>query len=361
MDLMRDFKRPDIAQQISRKIYSEVGSRRFKIMEVCGGQTHTIYKYRLKEWLPESLKLVSGPGCPVCVTPISFIDKAVRLALEENVVMFTFGDLMRVPGTYMSLENARAEGADVRTVYSPLQAVNYAQTYPETEVVFLGIGFETTLPSIGLSVQNAAKRRMKNFSVMLSAKRVPPVLKALLSKQNVDLQGFITPGHVTAVTGTEAYDAICSEYRIPMVVGGFEPLDLLLAIYRLAQLLAVGSYKNVNAYTRVVRRKGNTKAQKIISDIFVSVDDELRGLGVVPQGGFCIHPDYHQFDTKCRFVMKAESKEPKGCICGQILSGMKEPSDCSLFRKKCTPDSPAGSCMVSSEGTCNAAYLYGEN
>ncbi len=358
MDLIKDFRRPDAARPISREINELIGNRNFKIMEVCGGQTHTIYKYRLKEILPESLKLVSGPGCPVCVTPINFIDRAVWLALEKQAVLHTFGDLMRVPGTGRSLEKARAEGAAVRAVYSPLQAIDYAQQHRKTEVVFLGIGFETTMPAVGLAIQKAAELHLDNFSVLLSGKRVPPVLKTLLSSEKIDLDGFITPGHVTAIIGTDAYEPLCAEYKVPMVVGGFEPLDLLLAIRMLARLLAKGKHANANAYTRVVKPGGNRKAQDILSTFFIPADDELRGLGVVPQGGFRIHPQYRHFDADCRFDITVESKEPKGCICGEILSGVKEPFDCNLFKKACTPDSPVGSCMVSNEGTCNAAYLY---
>jgi hydrogenase expression/formation protein HypD len=360
MDLSRDFKRPDCARQLSLRIHAAIGSRRFKIMEVCGGQTHTIYKYRLQELLPEELRLVSGPGCPVCVTPISFIDKAVRLALEHGVALFTFGDLLRVPGTSQSLEQVRAAGADVRIVYAPQQALAYAGQNPGSEVVFLGIGFETTLPSIGLLVKEAARAGLKNFSILLSAKGVPPVLAALLSSPQKDVQGFITPGHVTAVIGTEPYDGLCERFRVPMVVGGFEPLDLLLAIYRLAQLLAAESHANLNAYTRVVHPQGNPKAQAVIADVFEQADDEFRGLGVVPAGGFRIRPAYGLFDAEQRFDLTVQSSEPQGCICGQILAGIKSPADCGLFRGACTPEAPIGSCMVSSEGTCNAAYLYGE-
>ncbi len=360
MDLINTFRNPAAAKKLSKEIYDIIGSDHFKIMEVCGGQTHTIYKYRLKDFLPEGLTLVSGPGCPVCVTPISYIDKAVFLALEKHATIFTFGDLLKVPGTKLSLEKAKALGADIRIIYSPLHAVTHAQENRDSEVVFLGIGFETTVPSIGLTIKNAANLKCNNFSVLLSAKRVPPLLEALLSSKDVALNGFITPGHVTAIIGTKAYEEICSEFKVPMVVGGFEPLDILLAIHKLSALLVDRKSSNENAYTRVTTYDGNKKGQEVIDEIFEPADDEIRGLGIIPEAGYRIRSDFDQFNAECRYTIQVESAEPKGCICGLILSGQKTPGDCPLFRKSCTPESPIGSCMVSNEGCCSAAYLYGE-
>jgi hydrogenase expression/formation protein HypD len=327
-------------------------------MEVCGGQTHTIYKYKLREMLPPSLRLVSGPGCPVCVTPINYIDKAVCLGLEKRVSIFTFGDLVRVPGTTMSLEKAAAEGADVQPVYSPFQSLEFAKANPDRQVVFLGIGFETTLPGIGLVILEAQKAGIENFSVLLSAKRVPPVLEALLASGKAEIDGFITPGHVTSIIGSKAYAELCRKYNVPMVVGGFEPLDLLGAILDLVRELAGGRSSNLNAYMRASSKNGNVKAQRVIEEVFAEKDDELRGLGVIPRAGYGIRDSFARFDADRRFEIVTDSREPKGCICGEILRGIRNPTDCPMFGKTCTPDAPVGSCMVSAEGACNAAFLY---
>lgn len=358
MNLLSDYKNPRLAKKLSAAIAEATGDRPFSIMEVCGGQTHTIYKYRLREMLPDNLRLVSGPGCPVCVTPIEYIDKAVFLGLEKASAIFTFGDLVRVPGTAMSLEKAAAEGADVQPVYSPFHVLEFAKENPDRQVVFLGIGFETTLPGIGLVIQEAQRADLDNFSVLLSAKRVPPVLETLLSSGVAEIDGFITPGHVTAIIGTKAYDELCKKYKVPMVVGGFEPLDLLGAILDLLRELAGESSGNLNAYKRAVSMEGNLKAQRVIEGVFIEKDDELRGLGVIPNAGYGIRPEFARFDADQRFDIITDSHEPKGCICGEILSGIKAPVDCPMFGTTCTPDSPVGSCMVSNEGACNAAYLF---
>ncbi|VGO20567.1 hydrogenase formation protein HypD [Pontiella sulfatireligans] len=358
MNLLKDFKNPVLARKLSAAIAETVGDRPFSIMEVCGGQTHTIYKYRLREMLPPNLRLVSGPGCPVCVTPIEYIDKAVFLALEKGASIYTFGDLVRVPGTMMSLEKAQAEGADVQPVYSPFQSLQAAKANPERHVVFLGIGFETTLPGVGLVIREAQRSGVENFSVLLSAKRVPPVLDALLSSGKAEIDGFITPGHVTSIIGTKAYDALCETYRVPMVVGGFEPLDLLGAVHLLAGELAGGGTRNLNAYSRASSKEGNVKAQQVMEEVFEEKDDELRGLGVIPKAGYGIRESFAEFDADRRFDIVTNSREPKGCICGEILCGIKAPEDCPLFGAICTPDAPVGSCMVSNEGACNAAYLF---
>ncbi len=358
MNLLKDFKNPELAKKLSGAIADTVGDQPFSIMEVCGGQTHTIYKYKLREMLPSNLRLVSGPGCPVCVTPIEYIDKAVSLGLDHGAGIYTFGDLVRVPGTTMSLEKAAAEGADVQPVYSPFQALDAAKATPGKKVVFLGIGFETTLPGIGLVIQEAGKAGVKNFSVLLSAKRVPPVLEALLSSGVAEIDGFITPGHVTAIIGMKAYDELCTRYSVPMAVGGFEPIDLLGAIHLLVGELAGKGAANLNAYKRAVSHEGNLKAQHVIEEVFEEKDDELRGLGIIPKAGYSIRPEFAQFDADRRFDIVTDSHEPKGCICGEILCGIKGPTDCPLFGAVCSPDSPVGSCMVSNEGACNAAYLF---
>lgn len=358
MNLLKDFRDAELARKLSAAIAATAGDRAIGIMEVCGGQTHTIYKYKLREMLPQTLRLVSGPGCPVCVTPIGYIDKAVCLGLEHGASIFTFGDLVRVPGTTMALEKAAAEGADIQAVYSPFQALEAARANPGKQVVFLGIGFETTLPGIGLVIREARQAGVENFSVLLSAKRVPPVLEALLASGKAEIDGFITPGHVTSIIGTKAYNELCGKYRVPMVAGGFEPIDLLGAIHLLAGELASGRAGNLNAYTRACSVEGNLKAQAVIEEVFEDRDGELRGLGIVLKVGYGIRPAFAQFDADRRFKIVTDSREPEGCICGEILCGIKEPADCPLFGKACTPDSPVGSCMVSAEGACNAAYLF---
>lgn len=358
MNLLDDFRDPALARKLSAAIAEALGDRSFSIMEVCGGQTHTIYKYRLREMLPPNLRLVSGPGCPVCVTPIEYIDKAVFLGIEAGASIFTFGDLVRVPGTTMSLEKAAAEGADVQPVYSPFQALEFAREHPDQQVVFLGIGFETTLPGIGLVVREARLGGVENFSVLLSAKRVPPVLDVVLSSGVAQIDGFITPGHVTAIIGTKAYDNLCAMYSVPMVVGGFEPIDLLGAIHLLVGELVAGRSGNLNAYSRASSFEGNLKAQQVLDEVFEGKDDALRGLGIVPGGGYGFRPEFAQFDADRRFNIVVDSCEPAGCICGEILCGIKDPSDCPLFGGVCTPDAPVGSCMVSNEGACNAAFMF---
>ncbi len=359
MSLLGDYSDPDVARKLSAAITRAVGDRPCSIMEVCGGQTHTIYKYRLRDLLPESVRLVSGPGCPVCVTPIRYIDAAVSLGLDHGALLCTFGDLLRVPGTVMSLEGAAAQGARIEIVYSPLQAVERAEARPDRQVVLLGIGFETTLPGIGLALLRARERALVNFSVLLSAKRVPPVLDALLGSGRAAIDGFITPGHVTAVIGTKAYDGLCARYGVPMAVGGFEPLDLLGAIHMLVGELARNGSANLNAYGRAVSAEGNLRAQQVIEEVFEERDGEFRGLGVIPGGGYGIRGTFSAFDAERRFDINVESREPAGCRCGEILCGILQPWQCPLFGTDCTPDTPVGSCMVSNEGACSAAFLYG--
>ncbi len=355
---LEDYRNPGLARNLVDAIQKAMPAGNFTVMEVCGGQTHTIYKYRLRELLPKNLRLISGPGCPVCVTPISYIDKAVSLALDHGCTVYTFGDLMRVPGTEMSLERAAAEGGDIRAVYSPLQAVEAAAAEPGRQAVFLGIGFETTMPPVILPIVQAQKVGLTNFSVLLSGKRVPPVLDAVLQSPKLEVNGFITPGHVTAVIGTKPYEPLCAKYHVPMAVGGFEPLDLLAATLEVVKQFAAGTHENVNAYRRAVPDAGNPKAQALMEQVLEVADDELRGLGVLPEAGFAIRETFAVFDANKKFEIKTDSREPQGCACGEILCGIKEPEDCPLFGKVCTPDSPVGSCMVSAEGACSAAYLY---
>jgi hydrogenase expression/formation protein HypD len=273
-------------------------------------------------------------------------------------VVFTFGDLVRVPGTRLSLEKARALGGRVMEVYSPMNALIYAREHPELQIVFLGIGFETTLPTFSLPLQIAIREKLPNFSVLLSAKRVPPVLDALL-RSKAPIQGFITPGHVTSIIGANAYTSLCERYQVPMVVGGFEPIDLLIAIRDLVRLVAEGKYENANAYPRAVRPFGNRKAQQLFEELYEPCDEELRGLGIIADAGYKLRDSFESFDALRKFDLgKIVSTEPAGCRCGQVLVGTIIPEQCPLFGRACTPDHSIGACMVSTEGTCNAAYLY---
>ena len=360
MDLTQTLRDPEAGRALAWEIQSITGDLRCNLMEVCGGQTHTIYKYRLRDMLPSGVHLVSGPGCPVCVTPIHYVDQAIALCKLPGVTVFTFGDLLRVPGTDQTLEQARAEGGDVRSVYSPQAALEFARLNPGRQVVFLGIGFETTLPTFLLPLRHAEREGIQNFSLLVSAKRVPPVLKALLQSPGLQIHGFITPGHVTSIIGSDAYASLCEEFNVPMVVGGFEPLDLLTAIRDLVKQLVRGDHANANAYRRATHSQGNVLAQGLIAEFMEPCNEELRGLGVIPDAGYRLRDAFAERDATRRFDLSAvRSAEPKGCICGNILAGRATPLQCPLFGKRCTPSMPVGACMVSQEGTCNAAFQYG--
>lgn len=353
------FRDPKASEALAREIRSISLPRPVRIMEICGGQTHTIWRWRLREMLPSSIRLVSGPGCPVCVTPVSYIDQAVALSMIPGVEVFTFGDLMRVPGTRRSLEQARSEGGRVHMAYSPRQALDHARRNPSSRVVFLAIGFEATMPAFCLPLREAIRCDLGNFSVLLSAKRVPPVMEALLRGEAL-LDGFVTPGHVTSVIGSDAYEDLSRRYGKPMVVGGFEPLDLLVAIRDLVRLIAAGKSENVNAYRRAARPEGNRKAQRLIDELLEPCDEELRGLGVVPGAGCRLRDRYARFDARRVYSLpESGGREPPGCRCGQVLTGVVEPGECPLFGRTCVPERPVGACMVSGEGACNAAWLYG--
>jgi hydrogenase expression/formation protein HypD len=355
-----EFRNPELVRALAREIREIPLKRPIRLMEVCGGQTHTIYRYQLRHLLPSNIRLISGPGCPVCVTPISYLDKALELCRRPDVELFTFGDLLRVPGSRGNLEQARAQGAKVHVAYSPFQALEHARTHPQSQVVFLGIGFETTLPSFSLPLREAIREDLPNFSVLVSAKRVPPLLAALL-RGKAPIDGFVTPGHVTSIIGANAYADLCQEHRVPMAVGGFEPVDLMLAIRGLVRQIEAGTCENNNAYARAASVQGNRKAQQLIEELYEPCDEELRGLGTVPEGGYRLRTPFARYDAAIRFSLEAiVGREPPGCRCGEILSGTAEPAQCPLFGKACTPDRPVGACMVSNEGTCNAAFLYRE-
>jgi hydrogenase expression/formation protein HypD len=329
------------------------------LMEICGGQTHAIKRYGIDQLLPREIELVHGPGCPVCVTPLEQIDKALAIASLPEVIFTSYGDMLRVPGSSRDLFSVRAAGGDVRVVYSPLDAVKLAQTNPDKQVVFFAIGFETTAPANAMAVFQAAKLDLKNFSVLVSHARVPPAMHAILGSPSNRVQGFLAAGHVCAVMGYWEYPPIAEKYNIPIVVTGFEPVDILVGTMETVKLLEEGKAEAANAYERAVTFEGNQGAQKLIRQIFIDCDRKWRGIGMIPMSGWCLHPDYSEFDAEKRFnVADIAPEESPICIAGQILQGMKKPTDCPAFGKECKPETPLGATMVSSEGACAAYYRY---
>ena len=330
------------------------------IMEVCGGHTMALYRNGITALLPENLRMVSGPGCPVCVSDIRYIDHAIALSRLPDVIITTYGDLIRVPGSTSSLEKEKAAGAEVNIIWSGLEAVEIAARNPDKKVVFLGIGFETTTPGTAIAILEARKRNLSNFFTLCSHKIMPPAMTALID-EGVRIDAYLCPGHVTAVTGSGIYEPIASKYGKPCVISGFEPADILQSILMIVRQIEAQKPAVEIQYTRVVHREGNPKAQSIINEVFTSADDWWRGLGVIPRSGLRLSDAYKTFDAAEMVPVTVEPpREAKGCICGSILKGLKYPADCPLFAKACTPDSPVGACMVSSEGACAAFYQYGE-
>lgn len=337
----------------------KISKRPMNIMEVCGGHTMSIRKNGVHKMVGDNIKLISGPGCPVCVTSIRDIDKAIALSKTENVAVCTFGDMLYVPGTTGSLAGARAEGADVRTVYSPHDALKFADSEPEKEFVLISIGFETTAPTAAACVVEAGKRGLENFSVLSLNKTMPEALKAVLGDESCKIDALICPGHVSAITGTAMYRPVVDDLGISCCVAGFEPADLLRAIYLLAETFEKGESALINAYERAVKEEGNAKARYIMMEVFDPCDAEWRGCGVIPASGLKINDDLAAFDAEKKFDLQLpEAKEVPGCICGDILRGTRQPVDCPLFGNGCDPMAPKGACMVSSEGTCAAWYKY---
>ena len=348
--------------RIARKLIDTIQStskRPVRLMEVCGTHTVAIFRSGIRTLLPETVALLSGPGCPVCVTDQSEIDAFIELARFDDVIITTFGDLMRVPGSHSSLQKERAEGRDIRVVYSTVDALQIAQKNPNKKVVFLGVGFETTAPTIAAAIMQAAAGKVDNFSVISAHKLVPPALETLLSLEDVRLDGFILPGHVSVIIGLNAYRSFFDKYRVPCVVAGFEPADILHAVRILVEMIESESPGLQNAYPRAVTDEGNLKAQKILRGIFEPTDACWRGIGLIPQSGLKIRDEFAVHDAEKQFdIPVTEPKIPKGCACGDILTGKKRPPECKLYRKVCTPIDPVGACMVSTEGTCAAYYKY---
>ncbi|MEO1103266.1 MAG: hydrogenase formation protein HypD [Pseudomonadota bacterium] len=358
MEFSPDFRDPSAAQRYAAAIARQI-SQPWTIMEVCGGQTHAIVRYGIEQLLPDSLTLVHGPGCPVCVTPPDYLDHAITLAHRPGVILTTFADMLRVPGNQGDLARARAEGADVRAVTSPLAALALARANPDQEIVFLAVGFETTAPAVALAVHQAASEGCRNFSLLVAHVLVPPALTALLAAPDNSVQGFLAAGHVCAVTGTTAYNAIAERWQVPIVATGFEPLDILHGIAMAIAQLESGRAEVENQYSRAVREDGNPAAQKLLAEIFDTVPRRWRGLGLIPASGFALASAYRRFDAEARFgAIPVVEETTTPCIAGTILRGQAKPRDCPAFASRCTPEHPLGPTMVSSEGACAAYFRY---
>lgn len=359
MKYLTEFRNGEIAQRMAREIQQAV-TRPWKIMEVCGGQTHSIIKNGIDQMLPPGLEMVHGPGCPVCVTPLELIDKALAIAEQPGVIFCSFGDMLRVPGTQGDLFQVKGRGGDVRVVYSPLDAVDLAVKNPDKQVVFFGVGFETTAPANAMSVHLAKRRGLTNFSLLVSHVLVPPAIDAILSAPGNKIDGFLAAGHVCSVMGYWEYSPLAEKFRVPIVVTGFEPLDLLDGIRRTVLQLEQGRYEVENAYSRVVTYDGNRAAQSLLAEVFKVTDRAWRGIGVIPKSGWRLNKNYRDYDAELRFhITDIKTVESPLCHSGEVLRGAIKPAECPAFGKECTPRHPLGATMVSSEGACAAYYNYG--
>ncbi len=358
MKYVKEFRNPDIVKKILGKINATI-TQPWIIMEMCGGQTHAIIKHGIDQLLPPSITLVHGPGCPVCVTPLEQVDKAIVLASRPEVIFTSFGDMLRVPGSEKDLFQVKSEGGDVRIVYSPLDSLKIARENPGRKVVFFAIGFETTAPTNAMAVFQAEKEGLENFSVLVSQVLVPPAIKALLASPENQVQGYLAAGHVCAIMGWEEYVPIAEKYHVPIAVTGFEPVDILDGILSVVQQLEKGEARVENRYSRVVKKEGNPAARKLIENVFEISDRNWRGIGLIPESGFRLKKKYWAFDAEKKFDLSAvQTEENKDCISGLILQGLKKPVDCPAFGTTCTPQFPLGATMVSSEGACSAYYYY---
>lgn len=356
VDEYRDKHRAD---QLITQIRTQA-TRRWVIMEVCGGQTHSLLKHGIESSLQDAVELIHGPGCPVCVTSVEAIDHAQELAMLPNVILCSFGDMMRVPGSQGSLLNVRAVGGTVRIVYSPLDAVTLAEQHPEKEIVFLAVGFETTAPATALAVLQAHQRHLKNFSLLVHHVRVQPAMEAIMQMPDVRVQAFLAAGHVCTIMGYDTYTSFVEQYGVPIVVTGFEPLDLLAGILECVRQLEIGKAEIANEYPRSVRKEGNWSARKIVDQVYEITDQTWRGMGSIPQSGYRLRTAWQHYDAALRFPKKCCKIAGDHALCraGDVLAGRIRPTECKAFGKQCTPDSPLGAPMVSSEGACAAYYQY---
>jgi hydrogenase expression/formation protein HypD len=358
MKFLDEYRDADACREIAESI-GRLTKHPWVIMEICGGQTHSIVRYGIDELLPSEITLVHGPGCPVCVTPLELIDKAIEIASRHDVIFCSFGDMLRVPGSSKDLLSVKATGGDVRIVYSPLDALKIAEDNPAKEVVFFAVGFETTAPANAMAVYQAKMKGIKNFSILVSHVLVPPAIEAILSSPNTLVQGFLAAGHVCAIMGYTEYEPIAKKYHVPIVVTGFEPLDILQGLYMTIRQLEEGRAEVENQYSRAVRKEGNEPAQKIIIEVFRVVHRKWRGIGEIPLSGLGLRDEYAAYDAELKFgVAGTTVDESSECISGIILQGLKKPHDCPAFGTRCTPEHPLGATMVSSEGACAAYYRY---
>lgn len=362
MNLFAPFRDPELARgqlaAIRRTVANHTGS--LTLMEVCGTHTMAICQHGIRTLLPETIRLISGPGCPVCVTPVGYVDHVVALARRPDTIVATFGDMVRVPGSSSSLSREQAAGATVKIVYSPLDAVALAEKHPDRTVVFLGVGFETTAPTIAGAIVTAKRKGLDNFFVLCAHKTIPGPMAVLAADPELQVDGYLCPAHVSAIIGAEAYRPLAEQHRVPCVITGFEPLDILQGVLMLTRQIVAGEARVETQYRRVVRPEGNLKAQALLAEVFEPCDASWRGIGVIPGSGLQLHPAYAAFDAAVQLPVPVEPpREHAGCRCGEILKGKLRPADCPLFRTVCTPEEPVGACMVSSEGTCAAEYKYG--
>jgi hydrogenase expression/formation protein HypD len=359
MKFVNEFRDPLLAQQLVEQIRSLV-SKRWTLMDICGGQTHSLLRYGIEDALSDYVEMIHGPGCPVCVTPSKAIDDAQQLSILPGVILASFGDMLRVPGSRESLLSARARGGRVKFVYSPLDAVQFAKNNPDAQVVFFAVGFETTAPATALAVLQAKRLQLTNFSLLVSHVRVLPAMEALMLSPKHSIEGFLAAGHVCTITGYKSYDAFADRFRVPVVVTGFEPLDLLRGILEALRQLENGRPNVINCYSRSVRREGNLVAQEMLSQVYEVVDCDWRGFGIIESGGLRLRDEFADFDAKLRFGLSNESKRnaPELCLSAEVMSGQIKPPQCPFFGKQCTPDSPLGAPMVSSEGACSAYMRY---
>jgi hydrogenase expression/formation protein HypD len=358
-----EFSNSKITQMLAEKIRD--AARKIKknvaLMEVCGTHTVAIFRSGIKSILPENVRLISGPGCPVCVTPNNYLDRAITLSRLDHTILCTFGDMMKVPGSSSSLEKEKTGGEDIRIVYSTLDALKIAQENPDKKIVFLGVGFETTAPTVAFALKEARKEKIRNFYVLSAHKLVPPALRFLAESKDLKVDGFICPGHVSTIIGTKPYEFLVREFEIPCVISGFEPLDLFQSLYILLSQIQKKKPEISNQYLRAVKANGNLKALGLMEEVFEEADSLWRGIGTIPLSGLKIRSDYKEFDALTQINVQVEkSRDPKGCLCGLVIQGKKTPSDCPFFALKCNPRNPIGPCMVSSEGSCQAYFKYGQ-
>lgn len=360
MKFVDEFRDPRLARSLVERIHQRA-RQPMRLMEFCGGHTHAILRFGIRQALPPTVEMLSGPGCPVCVTAAADLDRAIAMAHVPGVILATFGDMIRVPGSRESLQQAKARGADVRIVYSPLDAVRLAERAPSRPVVFLGVGFETTAPGVAASILDAHARGIGNYYVLCLHKLTPPATRAILDSGEVNLSGILGPGHVTTVIGAKAWEFLPREYGVPVAIAGFEPLDILRGIAMLVEQIAAGEARVDNAYSRSVLPEGNRAALDTMNRVFEVADAEWRGLGTIPASGLRIRAEFAAHDAALAFPVEVQaSREPRGCRCGDVLRGVLTPPACPLFRKVCTPESPVGPCMVSAEGACAAYYQFGD-